>query len=177
MLTVTKGSVIRAMLSNIVRVVLSNIFLVFRIIIGNRIKFSLISLISPFAIISTNDKGTIVFGKKCAIRSNTVVTANGSSIKFGNNCFINRNCMIVAHDGIVFGDNVTIGPGCYVFDHDHGENGTYVSKSIVLEDNVWIGAGSIVLKGVTIGHDSVIAAGSVITKDIAPYSRIIQRRV
>ena len=164
------------MLGNIIRVGISNLFLLIRIAVGNKIRIPIISLINPCATIRTLNGGKITFGNKCAIRANSEVRANGCSIIFGNNCFVNKNCMIVAHKGVVFEDNVTIGPGCYIFDHDHGKNGIYISKQIVLEKNVWVGAGSIILKGVTVGHDSIIAAGSIITRDVAPYSRVIQRR-
>lgn len=76
----------------------------------------------------------------------------------------------------MLGPNVTMMGG----DHNIYQLGRYMydvhekllenDLPIVIEDNVWIGAGVIVLKGVTIGTGSVIAAGSVVTKDVAPFS-------
>ncbi len=74
---------------------------------------------------------------------------------------------------------VTIGPNVCIFDHDHSfkdEKQEFVSEKIVVEDHVWIGAGCIILKGVTIGKESVIAAGTVVTKDVSPYTVALQKR-
>ena len=103
---------------------------------------------------------------------------DGASLSIGNTVYINRNVMIVAHKGISIGSNVTIGPYCCFFDHDHkvGTLGGYVTQEIVIEDNVWIGASVIILKGVHIGANSVVAAGSVVTKDIPKDTLFIQKR-
>ena len=164
-------------MKNIVISVVSLICLFFRTVFGNRIKYHFVSLISPSATIKTSKKGIIRFGYKNAVRKNSEISANGGFIEMGDNCFINRNCMIVSHNKITLGNNVTIGAGCDIFDHDHDGNGSFKSRPILIEDNVWIGSGSIVLKGVTIGHDSVIAAGSVICKNVPPNTSVIQKRV
>ncbi len=103
---------------------------------------------------------------------------DGASLSIGQRVFINRNTMLVTHKSISIGSNVTIGPGCYMFDHDHkiGNNGEYDSEAIVIDDNVWIGASVVILKGVHLGANSVIAAGSVVSKDVPPNSILIQKR-
>lgn len=103
---------------------------------------------------------------------------DGASLSIGRRVFINRNTMLVAHQNISIGSNVTIGPGCYFFDHDHknGNNGEYNSEAIVIDDNVWIGASVVILKGVHIGANSVISAGAVVTKNVPPNSVLIQKR-
>jgi acetyltransferase-like isoleucine patch superfamily enzyme len=67
-----------------------------------------------------------------------------------------------------------IGPHCYLTDHDHGfapatqrDRQPFVSAPVVIGNNVWIGAGAAVLKGVTIGDGAVIGAGAVVTHDVA----------
>lgn len=74
------------------------------------------------------------------------------SIKIGNGCAIARNVMIMDFDAhpITYADGTT---NC-------------ITKPIVIEDNVWIGVGSIILKGVTIGKGAIVGAGSVVTKDV-----------
>ena len=66
-------------------------------------------------------------------------------------------------------------PRCYITDHDHGtELGTpildqpLVSAPTVISDGVWLGAGCIVLKGVTIGKNTVVGAGSIVVRDLPP---------
>lgn len=89
--------------------------------------------------------------------------------------YINSYCVIDCHHKIELGGRLQMGPHCYItdFDHDiqvdirnphHRANKSYAP--VCIEDNVWLGAGVIVLKGVTIGKNSVIAAGSVVTKAI-----------
>jgi acetyltransferase-like isoleucine patch superfamily enzyme len=87
--------------------------------------------------------------------------------------YINRFTIIDASEQIEIGENCMIGPHCYITDHDHGhENGRPIGEQSLLSapvrigSNVWVGAGVIILKGVTIGDSAVIAAGAVVTKDV-----------
>ena len=79
------------------------------------------------------------------------------------------------HDSVAIGDNVKIGACVLITDTDahpldylarRTSNDGTKSAPIVIEDDVWVGAHSIILKGVTIGARSIIGAGSVVTKDI-----------
>lgn len=142
-----------------------------------KINLPLFPLLSPSVNIKTyGRKGEIVIGKKVAIRGNTEIFADNGKITIGNSSFINKNCMIVSHEDIKIGENVSIGPNVYIYDHDHDGNGSFVAKQIDIGDNVWIGASSIILKGVKIGKNVTIAAGSVITKDIPDNVSIYQKR-
>ena len=96
----------------------------------------------------------------------------GSNIFIGNNFFANFDCVIMDCNRIVIGDNVLFGPrvGLYAGNHathpeDRVAGGCY-SKPITIGDNVWVGAGVHIMGGVTIGRNSIIGAGSVVTKDI-----------
>lgn len=100
-------------------------------------------------------------------------------IRIGARTYINRHTMFDASLSVEVGEGVMIGPFCYITDHDHGtEPGTPVAAQALVEapvsigDNVWIGAGVSVLKGITIGRDAVIGAGAVVTKDVAPGARV-----
>ena len=80
------------------------------------------------------------------------------------------------HGDLRIGDRVAIGPGVILVLTSHANyskvRGLMKEKrrSIVLENDVWIGSGVIIMQGVTIGEGAVIGAGSVVTKDIPPYS-------
>lgn len=94
-------------------------------------------------------------------------------IVIGSRTYINRWTMIDASESIHIGCDVMIGPGCYITDHDHGTKSglpvnqqPLVSAATSIENNVWIGANVTILKGVRIESDSIIAAGSVVTKSV-----------
>lgn len=160
-----------------IRVVASNISQVCRKIIGVNFKFQIMSLISPNASLRTFESGKIIYGTKIEIRPQTEITAREGVVKFGNDCFINRNCMIVSHKKILIGNNVTIGPGTVIYDHDHDGKGGYACSDVIIEDGVWIGANTVILKGVRIGKNAVIGAGSIITKDVPENSKVYQKRI
>ena len=97
-------------------------------------------------------------------------------VEVGSNVYCNKNTNIDATTKIVIGDDVMIGPNCYITDHDHDYKGSRPNIKIgalpldgaatTIQSNVWLGAGVVVLKGVTIGQNSIIGAGSIVTKDI-----------
>lgn len=164
----------------IFQVLFSDLFLCIRLLGGGKISFSMLSLVSPFSTIKTR-KGKIRIGKKTTIRSNTEICASDGEILIGNGCFVNRNCMIVAHKKISIGDGTTIGPNVCIYDHDHNYKkdclGDFVSKSVTIGRNVWIGANCTILKGIYIADDVVIAAGCVVTKSInTPKSLFYQKK-
>ena len=96
----------------------------------------------------------------------------GEYIATGNNFFANYNCKLMDGGRITFGDDVLIGPDCtfvtahHPVDPERRKAGIQQFKPITVGNNVWFGAGVIVLPGVTIGDNCVIGAGSVVNKDI-----------
>lgn len=101
-----------------------------------------------------------------------MVANQDASLVIGKNCYINRNATIDCHIGIKIGERVGIGPNTYIGDFDHGRaQGTgramYGSKAeILIEDDTWIGANSVILKGVRIGAGATVGAGSIVTKNV-----------
>lgn len=83
---------------------------------------------------------------------------------------IGKKVMFGPHVFMITGGHRTDMIGRYMIDVLNSEKRPEDDRDIVVEDDVWIGANSIILKGVRIGQGSVIAAGSVVTKDVAPYS-------
>lgn len=96
----------------------------------------------------------------------------GYNIEIGENFYINHNCVMLDCNKIIFGDNVFIGPNCgfycasHPLDSENRNKGIETALPIIVGDNVWFGGNVTVLPGVTIGSDSVIGAGSVVTHDI-----------
>lgn len=96
----------------------------------------------------------------------------GYNIEIGENFFANHNCVILDCAKVTFGDNVFIAPNCgfytagHPIDAERRNAGLEYAYPITVGDNVWFGGGVQVLPGVTIGSDVVIAAGSVVNRDI-----------
>lgn len=99
---------------------------------------------------------------------------NTSHIRIGNNCLLNGT-VIHSRDTVIIGDNCMFGPGVVILDNDsHNTSidpiirrtGKISVIPVVIGNNVWVGMHSIIMKGVHIGDNSVIASGSVITKDV-----------
>lgn len=94
----------------------------------------------------------------------------GSNIKIGKEVFINKDCMFVDLGGIEIEDKVLIGPQVKILSVNHpldpkNRRGV-ILKPVKIKRNAWLGAGATVCPGVTIGENSVVGAGSVVTKDI-----------
>ncbi|MEX2573340.1 MAG: acyltransferase [Balneolaceae bacterium] len=89
-----------------------------------------------------------------------------------NGTYINRNTLIIAQNHVHIGKDCKISWDVIILDTDmHPLNSEkVVNKPVIIEDGVWIGCRSIILKGVTIGRGAVVAAGSVVTKNIPPYT-------
>jgi maltose O-acetyltransferase len=96
----------------------------------------------------------------------------------GHNVGISPMCQINAGGGIKVGDNVLIGPGCMIWSQNHRFSAIeipiceqeYEFDEVVMEDDVWMGAGAIVLPGVRLGKGTVVAAGAVVTRSTEPYT-------
>ena len=100
----------------------------------------------------------------------------GKNITVGDHCYFNYNTTLLDDWTITIGDHVLIAPNVIVSTATHPlpaelrSDGETITAPVVIEDGVWIGAGSIVLPGVTIGKGSVIGAGSIVTQDVPPHS-------
>lgn len=95
-------------------------------------------------------------------------SGGAEKIVIGHAAYINRATMIDASERIEIGANAMIGPFCYITDHDHaaGSADVLVAKPTRIGERCWLGAHVTVLKGVTIGRDTIVGAGSVVTKSL-----------
>lgn len=97
-----------------------------------------------------------------------ITVDDGGELILGSG-YINYNCNIACFDKIVIGNNVAISENVTIRDSDNhylNSRNYKKSKPIIIKDNVWIGLNSTILKGVTIGEGSVVAAGSVVTRSV-----------
>ena len=100
-------------------------------------------------------------------------TAGGDEIRVGRNVFVNQNCTFYDLGGLDIADDVMIGPNVSIITAGHPlepsqRRAATIGKPIAIERNVWIAAGAIIIGGVTVGENSVVAAGSVVTRDVPP---------
>jgi len=119
---------------------------------------------------------TVELGKNVMI-DELVRIDHPKKLAIASDTFIGRGSLINAAGGIKIGTNVLIGPGVKIWSVDHRFSSTdipircqgHTFSPVVIEDDVWIGMDSIILKGVTVGKGAVIAAGSVVTKDVPQF--------
>jgi len=124
---------------------------------------------------------SIAIGDDTILSRNSIIACKGGSVRLGRRVGVGANCTFHVYTGnrVVVGDNVLIAPYCY-FAGAAGYTATRTDIPIVdqpldlrggitVEDNVWIGAGATLIDGVTIGHDSIVTAGSVVITSVPPY--------
>ena len=104
-------------------------------------------------------------------------TTGGPDMTIGRNVFVNQNCTFYDLGGLEIGDDVMIGPNVSLITSGHPiapsqRRAGVTAAPIKIERNVWIAANVTVIGGVTIGEHSVVAAGSVVTKDVPAYSLV-----
>ena len=91
-------------------------------------------------------------------------------VKIGKNVIVMNGCLMMAAGGITIGDETQIAANVQLIsnNHDLEDRNVITCKPIIIGKNVWIGAGSTILPGVSIGDNSVVGAASVVTKDVPP---------
>lgn len=121
-------------------------------------------------------KGYLIFKKKVGILGDFTVV-NPKNVLIGNNCGVNHGVFILGHSRIEIGNNVVLSARVMLLDAGLEIDGfaniefpKHIGSFIRIEDGVWIGAGAIILPGVTIGKKSVVGAGSIVTKDVPPFT-------
>lgn len=100
-------------------------------------------------------------------------TTGGAGISIGRKVFVNQNCTFYDLGGIDIGDDVMIGPNVSLITSGHPvepsrRRDCVLARPIVIESNVWIAAGATIIAGVVVGEDAVVAAGSVVTRNVPP---------
>ena len=154
--------------------------------IGQEVRFSNLEVTWPHK---------VRLGDRCSLESGVYFNAagpytDGVSIEIGEGTFVGTGCEFNISNHLSVGANSLIAAGTRFVDHNHGTAlGAFIkdqpetSGAITLGADVWVGANSMILQGVTIGEGAVVAAGSVVTRAVSPYTvvagcpaRAIRRR-
>jgi acetyltransferase-like isoleucine patch superfamily enzyme len=97
---------------------------------------------------------------------------SGNKVRIGSHTVLNRDCHIDGREGVTIGDCVSVSPEVYILSMTHdAQSGGFaeVRARTVVGDHVWIGVRAIILPGVKLGEGCVVGAGSVVTRDVAPF--------
>lgn len=144
-------------------------------------------------IVTDKDKTGISLGDNCHIKGELINISGEGKLQIGDWCYLGENSTLWNSGAdLIVGDRVLIAKDVFIANNNthpidplerhnhykaiistgHPKDIDLDAKAIVIEDDVWIGCHSIVLKGVTIGKGSIVAAGSVVTKDVPAYTMV-----
>ena len=110
-----------------------------------------------------------------------VVAGGGPKIRIGAYCNIMHDFQVNASVSVEIQDHVLIAPRVFITDSDHVVSETqrttlsddFHSAPVVIEHDCWLGVNAVILKGVRVGHHSIIGANAVVTRDVAPFSTVV----
>jgi acetyltransferase-like isoleucine patch superfamily enzyme len=174
----------RRWIYNIISVVYSLIkFSVIKFFHWRTFDFHFIERFSPGTSVRFVGNGRIKFEKYITAHNGARFRAiNKGHLIIGENSRFNYNCIVVARNYIRIGKGVGFGPNVMIFDHDHdykakeGFKRKFINGKIIIGDNCWIGANTVILKNTILGSNCVVAAGSVISGSYPDNTLIVQKR-
>ncbi|MDO4547803.1 MAG: acyltransferase [Clostridia bacterium] len=148
------------------------------------VKFNPVQDISPSSKVSVEKGGKLTLGARTHLRPRALIhVLSGGNMRLGAHCYMGQGSIITCKGEVTVGDGVSFGPNVTVYDHDHvfGVDGgfrreEYTTAPVVIGKDVWIGAGTIILRGTNIGDNCVVGAGCLLKGDYPPGSLIIQKR-
>ncbi len=152
----------------------------YKIIYRNKFYFKSGLRVDPDIEINIFGNSEFKIGKNFYSRRKICIRVqDGGKLIIGDRSFFNDGTMITCLKNIKIGNDVRIGQNVLIYDHDHNYKGEDIIdkqgmslNDVIIEDNVWIGSNTIILKGAKIGSGSVIAAGSII-KDNIPKNSLV----
>ena len=145
---------------------------------------NLLASIRYLSLIEGDIKGRVTMGYKCQTWKNSLIDAQNGFVKLGSHCSVNRNSILFGEGGLTIGDYVRIAQNVLIYSSTHNFKRTdvpisqqgYIKRPTIIKDDVWIGAGVIILAGSKIGKGCVIGAGCLINGTIQDYSIVIGER-
>ncbi len=126
----------------------------------------------------THRNGKLIIGKDCFLGSGELKIAAGGVLLLGSRVLLNDGFVVSANQRIEIGDDTLVGEYVSIHDADHASARRDIpiaaqgmrSTPIRIGEDVWIGRGAVILKGVTIGRGAIVGANSVVTRSVAPYA-------
>ena len=120
---------------------------------------------SPMTEVTVDGKSELRIAKKLKMHNGAKIRVRkGGKLEIGKNFGMSNGCVVTAYDHIKIGDNVMLGPNVLIYDQDRAEGGVaamrFKTAPVVIGNNVWIGANTLILRGTTIGDNSVIGGDS-----------------
>jgi len=142
-----------------------------------RVNIESTALVDPNAVFEPSG-GTISIGARTFVDRGVILRPLGGSIEIGCDCTVNAYSVLYGGGGLKIGNNVRIAAHTVIVPSNHIFNDPAIPikeqglslKGIIIEDDVWIGAGARILDGVKISEGTVVGAGAVVTKTTEPYS-------
>ncbi|WP_370938251.1 acyltransferase [Enterobacter hormaechei] len=137
-----------------------------------------------FGVLTIEKEGEVVIEDLFRARRGMCINCKGGKIKIGKSVFFNNNVSINCQQSVSIGDNVLIGESVKIYDHDHDyrkgnieKRDSFICSPVNIGHNVWIGSNVLILRGVTIGDNCIISAGSIVTKSIPSNNILIQKHI
>ena len=127
---------------------------------------------------NTDEKPGIDIANEVSVQENVLINTNRGFVSIGHGSWIGPCSVISGNGGVDIGENVMIASHCAINTVSHNHCRTDIPMRdqglncdpVMIGDDVWIGIGAIILQGIRIGRGSIIGAGSVVTRDIPPFS-------
>jgi len=130
------------------------------------------SRIALMAQLDTSGGGHIHLGHRCDVHSHAILSTNGGFVELGDDCSVNPFAVLYGHGGLSIGNGVRIAAHAVLIPANHLTQAHapiftqgLSKKGIRVADDVWIGAGAVVLDGVELARGSVVAAGAVVSRN------------
>jgi len=150
----------------------------------NLISTGKTTFIGDYVEINALSRNGVQIGDNVSIHRSTIIDCTGGirsigeGIQIGNSVGFSPNCYIQVRGSVKIGDNVIFGPNVKIFSENHNfhDINTPITsqgetrKGVNIESDVWVGSSAVILDGVTIGKNSIIAAASLVNKDVPPNS-------
>lgn len=145
----------------------------YKLLFGKRLKVGRHQMWGKNTKIIVSRTGKLSIGDSLEARRMDYLSVQGGEMKIGNQVFMNQNVSVTCLESIEIGDRCIIANNVVIVDHDHDFiHGGFSSAPVKMGENVWIGANAVILKGVTIGDGAIIAAGSVVNKDVMAHTMV-----